>query len=248
MAIFTFLAFIFRNEFVIFLPLQYSITINKNKYLPSAVNTQERAAMEKLDLKKKLKTLYSPSAKEFEIIEVPPLTYLMVDGHGDPNNNHRFQDATQTLYSLSYSLKFHLKKTQGLDYTVMGLEGLWWMPDMREFSLERKADWDWTLMILQPDFVTPGLFAEARSIALGKGKAPLANETRFEQLNEGSSIQILYLGAYADEAPVIAQMHQYIREHRFTPRGKHHEIYLSDARKVAPEKNRTILRQPIARV
>lgn len=201
--------------------------------------------MEKLDLRKKYKTLYSPSSKEFTVIEIPPLQYLMIDGRGDPNTSQAYMDALQTLYSLSYTLKFHLKKTAGLDYTVMGLEGLWWVPNMADFSAERKDDWLWTAMILQPDFINEELVDEAKRQAVLKGKAPLADQTRLQTLEEGLSVQILYFGPYADEAPTIARMHQYIRENRMEPSGKHHEIYLSDVRRVAPEKNKTVLRQPV---
>jgi hypothetical protein len=201
--------------------------------------------MDKLDLRKQLRSLYTPSAREFSLIEIPPLQYLMVDGHGDPAVVPEYTDAVQTLYSLSYTLKFLLKKTLGQDYTVMGLEGLWWMPDMRDFSLERRADWDWTMMILQPDFVTPVLMETAKTQAVAKGKAPLAGKTRLATLTEAACVQIMFFGPYVDEAPVIARMHNWIHEHGFTPVGKHHEIYLSDPRKVAPEKNKTILRQPI---
>jgi len=199
---------------------------------------------EKLDLRKELKPYYSPSAKGFQVLEVPPLQYLMIDGHGDPAVSQQYQDALQTLYSLSYTLKFNLK-AQGKDYTVMGLEGLWWMPDMREFSLERRADWDWTSMILQPEFVTREALDEAIKQAAAKGKAPLAERVRLETLHEGLCVQILYLGAYANEAPTIARMHAFIAEKGYALTGKHHEIYMSDARKVPPEKNRTILRQPV---
>jgi hypothetical protein len=199
----------------------------------------------KLDMRKKLKPFYSPSVKSFQILEIPPLQYLMIDGHGDPNTSLQYQEALQTLYSLSYTLKFHLKKTRGIDYTVMGLEGLWWMPDMREFSVTRKSDWDWTAMILQPDFITSTDMDEAKRQATASGKAPLAAQARLETLTEGLCIQILSLGAYVDEGPTIARLHAYIAEHGYSPTGKHHEIYLSDARKVSPEKNRTIIRQPI---
>ena len=202
--------------------------------------------MEKIDLKKQYKGLYTPNAQAFQVIEILPLQYLMVDGHGDPNTSQRFQEATQTLYSLSYTLKFHLKKTHGFDYTVMGLEGLWWMPDMALFTMENKHDWDWTLMILQPEFITSEWVEEAKNQATAKGKAPLASECRLETLDEGLCVQIMYIGAYDDEPPVIARMHAYIHEQGYVPRGKHHEIYLSDVRKVAPEKNRTILRQPVS--
>lgn len=201
--------------------------------------------MEKIDLRKQYKTLYSPSAKAFSLVEIPPLQYLMIDGHGDPNTSPRFQDALQTLYSISYTLKFALKKSQEIDFTVMGLEGLWWVPDMREFSLDRKADWDWTLLMLQPEFITPQMIEETARSLTAKGNAPLAAETRLETLEEGLCVQILYIGAYKDEGPVIADMHAFIAEQGFARTGKHHEIYLSDMRRVAPEKNRTILRQPV---
>lgn len=201
--------------------------------------------MDKLDLRKQLKSFYAPSAKEFTLVELPPMQYLMVDGHGDPNKVPSYSDAVQTLYGLSYTLKFHLKKTQGLDYTVMGLEGLWWMPDMREFSLARKDDWDWTMMILQPEFITPALFAEAKAQAAAKGKAPLAAQTRLETFAEGKCAQIMYFGPYSDEGPVIARMHEWIAQNGYALTGKHHEIYLSDPRRVAPEKNKTVLRQPV---
>ncbi len=204
----------------------------------------EIARPEKLDLRKQLKAYYSPSAKDFELIEIPPLQYLMIDGHGDPATSQLYRDAMQTLYGLSYTLKFNLKG-QGKDYTVMGLEGLWWMPDMREFSLERRADWDWSAMILQPDFVIPVMVDEAKKQASAKGKAPLSATTRLETLSEGLCVQILYYGPYADEAPTIARMHQLIREKGYSTNGKHHEIYMSDPRKVPPERNRTILRQPV---
>ena len=201
--------------------------------------------MEKIDLRKQLKPYYSPSAKEFSLVELPLLKYLCIDGHGDPAVVREYAEAVQTLYGISYTLKFHIKKTLGIDYTVMHLEGLWWMPDMREFSLERRADWDWTIMILQPDFIPSAQVEEAIAIAAAKGKAPLADRVRLESIVEGECVQIMYYGAYVNEAPVIARMHTWINVHGYTLTGKHHEIYLSDPRRVAPEKNKTILRQPI---
>lgn len=203
--------------------------------------------MEKLDLKKFYKTFYSPSAKEFTILEIPPLTYIMVDGHGDPNTAQEYADALQTLYSIAYTLKFHIKKTLERDYGVMGLEGLWWVPDMKDFSTSKKSDWDWTAMILQPEFVTPALFEEARLQAIAKGKAPLGQKARLETYHEGTCVQVMYFGPYADEGPTIAKMHAFAIEKGYQLTGKHHEIYLSDVRRVAPEKNKTIIRQPICK-
>lgn len=201
--------------------------------------------MEKIDLRKQYHDLYTPSKKEFTLIEVHPLQYIMIDGSGDPAVAQRYQDSIQTLYSLSYTLKFMFKKNREIDYTVMGLEGLWWMPDMNEFSLANRSRWLWTSMILQPDFITAADFEEARRQVLARGKAPLAAEARLESYTEGLSCQIMYFGAYADEAPTIAAMHQFIKENGYALTSKHHEIYLSDARRVAPEKNKTILRQPV---
>lgn len=201
--------------------------------------------MEKIDFRKQYKDLYNPSKKEFSIIKIPSFQYLMIDGEGDPNTSASYQDAIQTLYGLSYTLKFSLKKSQGLDYTVMGLEGLWWSPEIDTFSMEHKEDWLWTMMILQPDFITPELFEEARQQLITKGKGPLAKQTRLQRFDEGLCAQIMYLGAYDDEPPTIARMHEFIHTQGYELTGKHHEIYLSDARRVAPEKNKTILRQPI---
>jgi len=201
--------------------------------------------MDKIDLRKQYKPFYSPSSKEFSFATLPELNYLMIDGHGDPSTSQDYQAAIQTLYSLSYTLKFTLKKSSGIDFTVMGLEGLWWVPDMTKFNLDHKDEWDWTAMILQPEFITPEMVKDAMTTASAKGKAPLADRTRLEGLAEGECVQILYFGAYDDEAPTIARLHAFIRENGYTPHGKHHEIYLSDARRVAPEKNKTILRQPV---
>ena len=201
--------------------------------------------MEKLDLRKQYHDLYAPPSKTPILIEVPPLLYIMVDGHGDPNVAPEYAQAIQVLYSLSYTLKFQRKKAYGQDYGVMGLEGLWWAADMSKFKSTPKADWDWTMMILQPDFITPTLFDEARRSVAAKGKAPLIERTRLETYHEGTSVQIMYFGSYADEGPTIANLHQFAFDHGYSLHGKHHEIYLSDPRRVPPEKLKTIIRQPV---
>jgi hypothetical protein len=203
--------------------------------------------MEKIDLKKKYKDLYNPSKKDFSIIEVPSLQYIMIDGKGDPNTSGAYQQVIETLYGLSFTLKFGLKKSQGLDYTVMGLEGLWWAADMGTFSMDHKDEWEWTMMMLQPDFITHALFESARTELKGKGKGPLADQARLERFDEGLCVQIMYIGAYDDEPPTIARMHEFIAANGYKLTGRHHEVYMSDARRVAPEKNRTILRQPVVR-
>ena len=202
--------------------------------------------MEKLDLKKQWKHLYQPKADKIVTVDVQLLNYLMVDGEGDPNISQNFQEAVEALYSLSYTLKFALKKSpRAIDYGVMPLEGLWWADDPNAFYLADKNAWKWTVMILQPEFIAlrevDAAIAEVR-----KKKNPTAlDRVRFESLTEGPSAQILYLGAFADEGPVIQRMHDFIHAEGKELRGKHHEIYLSDPRRTAPEKLKTIIRQPM---
>lgn len=201
--------------------------------------------MPKHDLKKELKDLYAPRATEFSIVEVPLLNYLMIDGHGDPNNNPEYQQACEALYSVAYTLKFR-HKVLGNDFGVMPLEGLWWTEDMAEFGAVSKDRWDWTMMILQPKAVTAEQVQEACQAAVQKKKLPSVPKLRLETYHEGPAVQILYFGAYADEGPTITRMHAFVRDAGYDLRGKHHEIYLGDPRRTAPEKLKTIIRQPIA--
>ncbi len=203
--------------------------------------------MAKIDLKQELKHLYSPSRKEFSIVEVPPMNFLMIDGRGDPNTAPEYQEAVEALYGLAYHLKFTSKKQHDVDYAVMPLEGLWWAEDMAEFSLGNKSNWQWTIMIVQPDHITAEMVDEARRALAAKKDVPALPRLRFERYDEGLSAQILYFGAYADEGPTIARMHAFIEENGYKLRGKHHEIYLGDPRRTAPEKLKTIIRQPIRR-
>jgi hypothetical protein len=203
--------------------------------------------MSKVDLKRELKHLYHPSPKEFEVVDVPPMQFLMIDGHGDPNTAQEYQDAVEALYAVAYKLKFASKKQLGKDYVVAPLEGLWWAEDMETFTTRRdKSTWDWTMMIMQPDWITRAMF-DAAVRQVGKAKdLPALPELRFETYHEGLVAQILHVGSYDDEAPTLHRMH-----HEFIPRngyeraGKHHEIYLSDPRRVAAHKLKTVLRQPI---
>ena len=135
------------------------------------------------------------------------------------------------------------KKTY--DYPVMALEGLWWMDDMREFSLARKDEWKWTMMMMQPDIITPDWVELARADLIKKKNPVAASKIRFEAYHEGLSAQIMYFGPYADEGPTIQRLHDFIVESGHQLRGKHHEIYLSDPRRTAPEKLKTVIRQPM---
>jgi hypothetical protein len=196
----------------------------------------------KVDLKKELVS-YRARRGVFEIIDVPSLRYLMIDGHGDPNTK-AFEDALTTLYSVAYPLKFMSKKDLDRDYVVMPLEALWWADDMAAFSDDRdKSRWDWTAMILTPDWITEEEFARAKAAA----SAPAIDRLRLETLVEGTCVQVLHVGSFDAEGPVLSRLHQeFIPAHGLRMTGKHHEIYLSDPRRADPEKLRTILRQPVA--
>lgn len=202
--------------------------------------------MKKIDYKKELKHLYKPSAKDVVIVNVPQMNFLMIDGEGDPNTSQTFQDAVESLYALSYAIKFMVKKGDlALDYGVLPLEGLWWAEDMSKFSVESKGDWKWTLMIMQPEYITGELVAEATEQVRNK-KNPIAlSNLRFESFAEGKAAQIMHIGPFSEEGPTIQKVHAFIKDHGRQLRGKHHEIYLSDIRKAAPEKWRTIIRQPM---
>ena len=204
--------------------------------------------MEKTDFKKALKALYQLPAGQFSIVEVPGLTFAMVDGKGDPNVAPEYANAVQWLFSVSYTLKFMSKKELARDYTVPPLEGLWWAEDMSAFLNRDKAAWSWTMMILQPDWITPAMFQAAANKAGQKlGSAPAS--LRLEEYQEGLSVQILHVGSYDDEGPVLRRLHEeYLPESGLAETGHHHEIYLSDPRRVAPEKLKTILRQPVRRL
>jgi len=200
----------------------------------------------KKDYKKELKHLYSASAKKMEIVEVPQMNFLMIDGEGDPNTSQTFQDAVEALFSISYTLKFMIKKDkEGIDYGVMPLEGLWWADDMSQFSITNKDSWKWTLMIMQPEHVTALLVTEAIYQVEKKKSLPALPKVRFESFCEGKAVQTMHIGPFSGEGPTIVKIHQYIHEHGFKLSGKHHEIYLSDIRKAAPAKWKTIIRQAI---
>ena len=203
--------------------------------------------MPKVDLKKELKHLYNPPRKEFTVVDVPPMQYLMIDGHGDPNTVQAYEDAVEALYAVAYKCKSASKKALGRDYVVPPLEGLWWAEDMGTFTSRRdKSAWDWTMMIMQPEWITQEQIERAiQQVHDAKG-LPALSKLRLETYHEGLSVQILHVGSYDDEGPVLARLHQeFLPQNGYVETGKHHEIYLSDPRKVAPEKLRTILRQPV---
>ena len=202
--------------------------------------------MTKIDYKKEFKSLFKPSTMKVEIVEVPQMNFLMIDGKGDPNTSIEYQEAVEALYSLAYALKFMIKKGDlAIDYGVLPLEGLWWMDDMSQFSVEKKDDWKWTMMIMQPAVVTPRLFYEAFEQVKKKKDSAGLPKMRFESFSEGKVAQIMHIGPFTEEGPTIEKVHTFIEEQGCERRGKHHEIYLSDIRKAAPEKWKTIIRQPM---
>jgi hypothetical protein len=200
----------------------------------------------KVDFKKEI-AAYRARSGRFCVLDVPDLQYLMIDGHGDPNTTRAFTDAAEALYPLAYRLKFASRRTLGRDYVVMPLEGLWWADDMAAFTGSRdKSRWDWTLMIMVPDWIDQDLCAEVTEQIAAKDRPRRLADVRLDRLSEGRCVQTLHVGPYDDEAGVLARMHhEFIPANGLRMAGRHHEIYLSDARRVAPDRLRTILRQPV---
>ena len=191
-----------------------------------------------------VKELYRAAAQEPSIVDVPAMRFLMLDGTGNPNEPGDFQDAIQALYSLSYGAKFTLKK-QGIEFKVSPLEGLWGSPG--GLNPNQKADWKWTAMIRQPAEVTPSVLEKVRAEALRKKPLQALSKVRLEEFSEGLAAQVMHLGPYSAEAPTITRLHEFIEKQGYRPVGKHHEIYLGDPRRSAPERLKTLIRQPIER-
>lgn len=202
--------------------------------------------MKTLDLRQTLKHLYSPSAKAPEPVDVPPFTFVCMDGRGDPNGAD-FQTALGALYSFSYTFKFMVKKELGLDFPVMPSEGLWSIEGKADFSVgdyDLREAWRWTLMILQPEEAGSDLWPAALEQAARRG-TPGLERLRFERFEEGRCAQIMHLGPYATEPATVAHLHAFIASQGLRPRGRHHEIYLGNPLRAAPEKLKTILRHPV---
>jgi len=203
--------------------------------------------MDKIDYKKELKSLYQPKINNPIVINVPKMNYIMIDGRGNPNTSQEYVDAIQTLYPVAYGIKFACKKELAKDFGVMPLEGLWYMANMNNFSADKKDDWLWTAMIMQPDFVDKTLFQKiVKQVAVKKAPKSI-DKIRFEVYDEGRSAQVMYVGPYSDEGQTIKKLHEFI----IASGGKidkhnkyHHEIYLGDPRKTDPSKLKTIIRQP----
>lgn len=211
--------------------------------------------MKVLDLRKQYKHLYQPSAKKIEIVQVPCLQFAIIDGAiekgSEPGKSPSFAEATQAMYSMAYTLKFMIKKrkTTPIDYPVMALEGLWWVEDGM-FDISVKDNWFYTLMILQPEVITPEIFEEAREQVRSKrGDSGSLSKVRLGTFEEGLCVQVMHIGPYATEPATIERMRDFAQENGYRDRvglgGKHHEIYLGDPRKADPAKLKTVLRHPV---
>ncbi len=179
-------------------------------------------------------------------MDVPVMQFLKISGEGNPNTSKVYQEAVESLFSLSYHIKFSIKKGKhGINYGVMPLEGLWWADDMEVFKGDDKSQWKWTMMIMQPEVVTESYFRDSLE-ALQKKKALTAlSDVVFETYEEGKSAQLMHKGPFSEEGPSIKRLHQFIENLGYKLSGMHHEIYLSDIRRAAPSRWKTILRQPV---
>ena len=214
------------------------------------MNDERRAdvagvADQKYDVKRAHRELYSPSARDFMMVEVPPMRYLAIDGHGDPNSTQEYADAVTALFSVAYALKFRSKRELGRDLVVAPLEGLWRADDPDVFITRDKSAWSWTMLISQPDWINEEHVGKAIAADTKAPRQALAR-LRLERMYEGKAVQILHLGSYDAETATLERLHdEWMPAHGLTFNGDHHEIYLSDARRTSPEKLRTILRQPV---
>ncbi len=208
--------------------------------------------MNKIDLKKELKYLYAPSAKQVEVVEVPEFKFAMIDGEIEPgmrpDTSPAFGEAMEALYGISYTLKFmsKLRADDPIDYSVMALEGLWWV-EGGEFDITNPEGWKWRMMIMQPDHISTEMYLEAVQQLKQKKDPPALPRLRFESFREGLSIQIMHVGPYSEELRTIAKMDAFAQEHGYRMHGKHHEIYLGNPMRANPERLKTILRHPVTK-
>lgn len=202
--------------------------------------------MKKIDYRKEFKPLLNPKPGVVEFLKVPPLKYLMIDGHGDPNTSKDLPLVFPALYGIAYTMKFAIKAERKIDYSMLAVEGLWYMPDMERFSADRKDEWDWTMMLFAPDFITKADVKSAiKSLRVRKKDSPALDKVRLETYREGLCAQMMHIGPYSQETENIRLLHRTIEEKGYELKGKHHEIYISDPNRTAPAKLKTIIRQPV---
>jgi hypothetical protein len=217
------------------------------------VVTKSARQVPKLDLRKLHKELYSPSAKEVVVVEVPEFQFLWLDGRIEagrsPSDSGSFRDAMGAMYGVAYGLKFmsKLRDEDPVDFTVMAIEGLW-STESGGFPIEPTESLVYCLLMMQPDHITPSMFERVVAQAAAKRPNPALSQIRLERWREGLAMQIMHIGAYADEPATIARMDSFAEANGYEQCGRHHEIYLGDPTRAKPENLRTILRRPIRRV
>jgi hypothetical protein len=213
--------------------------------IPIRRMTAPGASMETVDYKAHLRKFYRPASEEVELVDVPRLNFIMIDGSGDPEKSPEYVNAVDALFAVSNLLKIMVKKGKPpIDYGVMPLEALWWSDGPSRFSVERKADWKWTLMVMQPQIITIKIVADAVAQTKSKTELECLSRIRFEPFEEGRAAQKLHVGPFSEEGPSLGKIHGRIDAIGGKFSGKHHEVYLSDTRKAVPEKWKTVIRQP----
>ncbi|MFE2754646.1 GyrI-like domain-containing protein [Actinosynnema sp. NPDC059335] len=202
---------------------------------------------DRYDVKRALKQLYAPKNTDWALVDVPEQRFIAVDGRGDPNTGAEYARALEALYPVAYAIKFASKRA-GRDLVVGPLEGLWWADDPQVFTARAKDSWHWRMLISQPDWITGDLVEEAKEAVAAKKSLPALADVRLEVLREGLSAQVLHIGPYDDEGPVLARLHdEWLAANGLRMAGLHHEVYVGDPRRVEPAKLRTVLRQPVRR-
>lgn len=210
------------------------------------MDTSRTVTHPKLDLVKERRDLYRPSLRAPAMVDVPDMSFLMVDGRGDPNTTPEYAQALNALYAVSYGVKFTLKRSGVVDFKVMPLEGLWWSDRMSDFAQGRREGWKWTMMIAQPPMVTSDIIDPEIAEAARKKDLPALDGLVFRSFREGLCAQIMHVGPYSAEGPTIEKLHGFIAEQGYTRSGKHHEIYLGDPRRTQPDRLKTVIRQPVS--
>ncbi|MEU8344602.1 hypothetical protein SAMN05443665_102563 [Actinomadura meyerae] len=202
--------------------------------------------MTRYDVKRELKRCYAPRNRDWELVDVPAQRFIAVDGSGDPNTSAAYARAVEALYTVAYTIKFGSKRDLGRDFVVGPLEGLWWSDRPEVFTARDKDAWQWRMLISQPDWITEDFVNDAKKAALAKKGLPTIEDVRHEPMHEGLCAQVLHIGPYDDEGPILAKLHnEYLAANNLRMTGHHHEVYLGDPRRAAPDKLRTILRQPV---
>ncbi len=208
--------------------------------------------MKRLDLRKQWKHLYQPSARKIEVVDVPELSFLMVDGriekYRSPSDSPSFIEAVQALFAASYTLKFQskLRKREAIDYPVMALEALWWVED-GHFEISKPDNWSWRAMMMQPEHITADMLAAALEQLREKKPSPGLHRLRLERFTEGPCIQTMHIGPYSSEPATVERMRAFAEENGYALANQHHEIYLSDPRRCAPAKMKTVLRHGVVK-